>query len=349
MSYSSKHAIAQIISQRAKGRRIVFRGEDAELEEALKKDFDLSVEFFITAVREKADDVRTFHILRVKNQADQYFMVMPTLVYNESEKKLMTALGYKNKEDFLYVKHNPIVINTKDMENYEDEYGNRLVCGEAAVSVTFSGWGGYVEIGKNCKISKLSIGIRDDAVFRLGDNCEFYGDNSMVLWPKAEVTIERHCKFISARFSVFPGAYIYIHEDCSFGENLVVKPAFESRIIIGRDCMFSWDCIILGGDGHAIFDVNSRKRINWHGNTQISIGEHVWIGARCIILPDVKIACGSIIGAASTVKKSIPNNSIAAGSPAKVIRKNVAWNRDYAEQNIDKCPPEYVRLTEEDI
>ena len=183
----------------------------------------------------------------------------------------------------------------------------------------------------------------------LKKNFDLSGVNLMVLWPKAEVTIEKQCKFMGARFSVFPGAYIYSRrllfqgkpcgQTCfgvpnNYWERLTV---FAGLYYIGR----RWS--------HAIFDVNSRKRKNWRGNTQNSIGEHVWVGDRCIVLPDVKTASGSIIGAASTVKKSIPNNSIAVGSPAKVIRKNVAWHREYAEQNIENCPPEYVRLTEEDI
>lgn len=87
------------------------------------------------------------------------------------------------------------------------------------------------------------------------------------------------------------------------------------------------------------FRCKYQKRINWHRNTQTSIGERVWVGARCIILPDMKIASGSILGAASIVKNSISDNSIAVRSTAKVLR-NIVWDRDYAEQNIDSCLPE---------
>lgn len=345
----AKQIMARVISQRAHGKKIIFRGEDKELEETLERDFHLSVEFFVTAVRERADDVRTFYISKVKNLADQYFMVMPTLSYTESEKRLMDAIGYVRKEDFLYLKHAPIAVNTKDLENYEDEYGNRIVCGGAAVSVTFSGWGSYVEIGKNCITPKLIIDVKDDATFKIGDKCIFRRENKVFLLHKATLIIEDNCSFLGSEFTIYEGAEMYIRENGTFGRNFMVRPARNSRVIIGRDCMASLDLFILGSDGHAIFDVTTGKRTNWQEDTLLEIGEHVWIGAGCTILPKVKIGSGSIIGAASVVTKSVPNNCIAVGSPAKVVRKNIAWSRNVVTQNIVDCPPEYVRLTEEDI
>ena len=52
---------------------------------------------------------------------------------------------------------------------------------------------------------------------------------------------------------------------------------------------------------------------------EVIIEENVHIGMNCIILPGVKIGKNSIIGAGSVVMKSIPENSIAIGYPAKVV------------------------------
>lgn len=349
MSNLSKQAMAKVIQQRAHGRKIVFRGEDKELEETLKKDYHLPVEFFVTAIREKVDNVRTFYLTAIKNQVDQYFVVLPTLAYNESEKKLMKSMGYESNKDFLYAKHDPIVVNTKDMEHYEDEYGNRIICGGAAITVTFLGWGGYVEIGKNCTAPKLFIEVKDDATFKVGGNCIFRGDNRVHVHSKASICIEDNCTFTCIQFNVFLGSGIHIHEESTFAKDFIIRTGVNAKIVIGRDCMFSWNNTILGSDGHAIFDVTTGKRTNWEESAPLVIEDHVWIGAGCTILPKVKIGSGSIIGAASVVTKSVPNNCIAVGSPAKVIRKNIAWSRNVLEQDIDKCPPEYVRLTEEDI
>jgi maltose O-acetyltransferase len=53
----------------------------------------------------------------------------------------------------------------------------------------------------------------------------------------------------------------------------------------------------------------------------IILEENVWLGARVIVLRGVTIGKGSVIGAGSVVTKDIPPGVLAAGSPARVIRK----------------------------
>ncbi|WP_351011757.1 acyltransferase [Shewanella sp. S1-58-MNA-CIBAN-0166] len=59
----------------------------------------------------------------------------------------------------------------------------------------------------------------------------------------------------------------------------------------------------------------------FHADTKI--GKKCFIGANSLILPGVKIGDNSIVAAGSIVTKSIPNNCIVAGNPAKVIRENI--------------------------
>lgn len=53
----------------------------------------------------------------------------------------------------------------------------------------------------------------------------------------------------------------------------------------------------------------------------VKIKENAWIGENVTILPNVTIGKGAIIGANSVVSKSIPDYSIAVGTPAKVIKR----------------------------
>jgi acetyltransferase, cysE/lacA/lpxA/nodL family len=54
----------------------------------------------------------------------------------------------------------------------------------------------------------------------------------------------------------------------------------------------------------------------------------VWVAYGATIWGGTKIGSGSIVGAFSVVKKQFPNNCVIAGVPAKVIRKDVFWERN---------------------
>ena len=57
------------------------------------------------------------------------------------------------------------------------------------------------------------------------------------------------------------------------------------------------------------------------GPAAIAIGPHSWLGARVIVLKGVTIGAGAIVGAGSVVTRDVPPRTLAAGSPARVIRQ----------------------------
>lgn len=66
-------------------------------------------------------------------------------------------------------------------------------------------------------------------------------------------------------------------------------------------------------------------RIQAKKTKPVCIGNHVWIGQRAMILKGVSIGDGAIIAAGAVVTRDVPAGCLAAGVPAKVIRKNVEW------------------------
>lgn len=55
--------------------------------------------------------------------------------------------------------------------------------------------------------------------------------------------------------------------------------------------------------------------------SEIRIGNDVWLGANVTVLPGVTIGNNVVIGAGAVVNKDIPDNSLAVGVPAKVIKE----------------------------
>lgn len=98
------------------------------------------------------------------------------------------------------------------------------------------------------------------------------------------------------------------------------------KVSIGKDCLFSHEIVLRVSDGHTIFSTEDSSILN-RPQKGITIGDHVWVGMRASILKDVTIPNNTIIGAGSLVNKSFTEeNTIIAGTPAKVIKKNVNWH-----------------------
>lgn len=74
-----------------------------------------------------------------------------------------------------------------------------------------------------------------------------------------------------------------------------------------------------GNNTKEVADIAPLARVV-HSNGPVYIGENVWIGDKVTILPNVTIGKGCIIAANAVVTKDIPEYSVAAGIPAKVIK-----------------------------
>jgi acetyltransferase-like isoleucine patch superfamily enzyme len=121
------------------------------------------------------------------------------------------------------------------------------------------------------------------------------------------------------------------------GEYALVHGAWircDSEVDIGDFSLISWN-VVLMDTYRAPADPARRRRIleavsrdGWRGferasstSNPIRIGRNVWIGFDVCVLPGVHIGDGSIVGARSVVDADVPEYSIVAGNPARVIRE----------------------------
>ena len=81
------------------------------------------------------------------------------------------------------------------------------------------------------------------------------------------------------------------------------------------------NCTICPGVRLIAHDASTKKFLGYTKLGKIDIKENCFIGDSTIILPGVTIGPNSIIGAGSVVTKNIPPNVVAAGNPARVLKK----------------------------
>ncbi len=95
-----------------------------------------------------------------------------------------------------------------------------------------------------------------------------------------------------------------------------------NSITIGKNCLIGANVTITDYDFHAVSPENRRYNTNKEdiGCAPVVIEDNVWLGMNVIILKGVTIGQNSIIAAGCIVTKSIPENSIAGGNPARIIR-----------------------------
>ncbi|HSD38369.1 MAG TPA: DapH/DapD/GlmU-related protein [Rhodocyclaceae bacterium] len=85
------------------------------------------------------------------------------------------------------------------------------------------------------------------------------------------------------------------------------------HICIGNDVTLGPNVTILA------HDASTKRALGLVRIAKVSIGDRVFIGAGCIVLPGVSIGSDVIVGAGSVITRDIPDNSVATGNPASVI------------------------------
>jgi acetyltransferase-like isoleucine patch superfamily enzyme len=106
---------------------------------------------------------------------------------------------------------------------------------------------------------------------------------------------------------------IVIGNNFSSSQNVTIDASDKGRINIGDNVSFGMNTVLRSSNHDYI-------KNKGHTPGFIGVGNHVWIGANCAVLKDVKIGSGSVIGAGSVVTKDIPENTVAVGNPCKPIK-----------------------------
>lgn len=167
----------------------------------------------------------------------------------------------------------------------------------------------------------------------------------------------------------------HIGAGCRIGDYTRINaPSHLSNCSIGAYCAIGGRLVVrdrthetrfLNMQGKAQREViGSDLQVSRLTRGETRIGNACWIGDSVIVLPGVTIGNGAVIGAGSVVTRDVPDYAIAAGNPARVLRRRFSedkiallqglnwwdWphdklrrNRGFFELDIDACTPEALR------
>ena len=140
-------------------------------------------------------------------------------------------------------------------------------------------------------------------------------------WCRA-LACKRLFRSCGERVNVEKGADFYTGWEIELGDNssLGIDCMLPYDLKVGKDVMMGPYVVIIG-NSHQFSQSEIPMRLQGIKEYKsVRIEDDVWIGARAIILPGVRVGKGSIIGAGTVVTKDIPPYAIVAGNPGRVLR-----------------------------
>lgn len=166
--------------------------------------------------------------------------------------------------------------------------------------------GKNVIFGRHTKIQLSNGSVRNDIV--IGDNARIFGT--------------LHAS----------GGTILIETDVHFGPFSLIGST--DKIHVKKLSMISTRVDIVDNNNHPVHPcdrlimnkkggIPELKKWMYSDKSKIIIGENTWIGKNSLILKGVNINSNSIVAANSVVTKNVPESTIVAGNPAKVVKENI--------------------------
>lgn len=248
----------------------------------------------------------------------------------------MEQVYSKAKKIFVYRKGSLQIEKTKLEEDI------KLAVGDAAKACIFNSKIGQVSdiIAHRHSVLDLKQVCLKETEIKIKDYAEAVMEKS-TFGKKARIAMTHNTKIKIYSMETREGASIlgyfdseiYIGHNCKVNKNLYILVNHGSSLTVGRDCGFSQDVTILSGDSHPVFQIDHPHI--YEACSRVRILDHVWLGKSSVVLGHAVIGEGCIVAPNSVVGKKYPNNCLLMGYPARIIKKNVAYD-------LDECNPDAI-------
>lgn len=344
--------LARYAARHAKGREIVTWIRSEKFESILRAHFNLEVAFGVTWDKRKEIPGKIEPLKILKGNRDRYFLVSLHRHQDADAERELNSYGFVDKEDCIFRVFKPIEIINWDLgkANYYDEFGNSIE-GYAGLlgRASLRGFNNHVMFGHGVRgLKNLNLVLDANSLIDVKAGCNFISSNTVEMFchdHAASLRIGANCHFDQTLFRVYAPGAILINESCTFNKNTEFHANEGKAIIIGRDCMGSYNLELWAGNGHGIFDSLTGARLNrphsdsWSVADVCVVGEHVWLGNRAMLMHGTNIGNGSIVGMGALVKGEFPNNCAIGGNPARILKENTSWHREAYPANLDSIAP----------
>jgi len=154
-------------------------------------------------------------------------------------------------------------------------------------------------------------------------------DGIAFVCPGVQLEIGKHARVVLGRWSwLGHGTKVRAHEgEVLIGAKSVLGQectiSAYQHVSIGRECIVA-DRVMLIDFDHGVVEVERPIRLQGIYKRDVNVGHNVWIGYGACILRGVSVGDNSVIGTNSVVTKDLPENAVAAGAPARVLRMREA-------------------------
>lgn len=167
-----------------------------------------------------------------------------------------------------------------------------------------------------------NILVCEGTINLVNSNIVFQGNNSIIY-----LSYTKH----DYKLMVFvrSDSTIFLGKNNEIGSKFNINIQEHQNLIIGDDCIIGNDVTIRTCDTRAIYDSNTKKRINF--SESIFIGDHVWIDHFSYISRGVHVGSGAIVAVHSFLSPycKVHSNNYVMGNPIKVFNDNVFFTKEF--------------------
>lgn len=295
--------LVDLVFHNLNGRKLVMIGLNLSMEYLLLKKYGIQVFKNVPYTEDTSEEELQAELEEIRYQSEKYLCVVPRIFRGTSPLKCLWKNGYGYGQGYLCARHE--IINLVNFSGvYEDVWDNKIECiHPTSISILGIGNSMYCDV-LSCK----NIRILNNVIFLTGRN------------------VDLGKEFTS---NCYDEAYIEVKENVALGEKSHIRASFFTETVIGKDCRFGREIIIFNGDGHAIFDLNTGKNINYDLNNSkwekhvIRIGNNTCAGDNCFILCGSDVGENCVIQDNSFVNRKFSDDCKIGGCPAQVLAENV--------------------------